>query len=173
MNVIWITGLSGAGKTTLAQLYVKQLRLKKVPVILLDGDELREIFNNNSNKDHNFSYQERLSLAMRYSLLCKKISSQGFTVVIATISLFQEIFSWNRKNIPGYYEVYLKVPIEILRNRDPKGIYKLYDQGKLKNVAGIDLKVDEPKNPDWLIKYNNKTTIESLVKKLLIKTNYN
>ena len=65
---------------------------------------------------------------------------------------------WNRKNQIEYFEVYLKVPIKELARRDPKGIYKKYSEGKIKNVAGLDLKIDEPKNPHYLVNFNPKLT---------------
>ena len=71
-------------------------------------------------------------------------------VVIATISLFKEIHSWNRQNLPGYIEVFLKVPLSELRRRDPKGIYQEFHLGKVKNVSGLDLPIDEPVDADWV-----------------------
>ena len=75
------------------------------------------------------------------------VSSQNFTVVIATVSMFREVYAWNRANLPNYFEVYLKVPLEELRLRDPKKIYQRYDAGELNNVAGLDLCIDEPLEP--------------------------
>ena len=97
---------------------------------------LREIFDLYELNEQNYSRKCRLALAMKYSKLCKNLANQGFNVVIATISLFKEIHLWNRSSIPGYYEVYMKVPISVLRRRDFKKIYQRYDTGKLKNVAG-------------------------------------
>ena len=171
MKVIWITGLSGSGKSTLAREVVNNLREKGKPVILLDGDELGGVFGAENQNDKNHTYEGRLALSKQYSHLCKLISSQGVMVVIATISLFHGIHVWNRKNLSDYYEVYLKVPIEELRKRDPKGIYKSFDEGKLKNVAGIDLKIDEPKNPDWLIDFNFEQSTTKIAKELLTRIN--
>lgn len=150
-RVVWITGLSGAGKTTLAKNLAIKLRNRGELAILLDGDELREIFGAVSVNSNNHGRQGRLALAFRYAQLCKIISSQGFTVIIATISLFREVHEWNRNHLPGYFEVYLKVPVEQLRMRDPKGIYKRYDAGEITNVAGLDLLIDEPESPDLFI----------------------
>ena len=68
------------------------------------------------SNDKNHTYDGRLALSKQYSNLCKLIASQGVIVVIATISLFHDIHEWNRKNLPDYFEVYLKVPIEELQN---------------------------------------------------------
>ena len=171
MKVIWITGLSGSGKSTLAREVVNILREKGKTVILLDGDELREVFGAVNQNDKNHTYDGRLALSKQYSNLCKLIASQGVIVVIATISLFHDIHEWNRKNLPDYFEVYLKLPIEELRKRDPKGIYKSFDEGKLNNVAGIDLKIDEPKNPNWLIDSNFKQPVIKIAKELVRRIN--
>lgn len=148
-NVIWITGLSAAGKTTLGRLVVKALRGRGEAAVLMDGDELREALASTSNH----SASARLELAHKYSRLARLVASQGVTVVVSTVALFHEIHRWNRENLPGYFEVYLKVSIDELRRRDPKGIYCRYDQGELKNVAGLDMKVDEPERPDLVIEY--------------------
>ncbi|MEQ8426923.1 MAG: adenylyl-sulfate kinase [Gammaproteobacteria bacterium] len=163
-QVIWITGLSGAGKSTLAGLLVKHLKVYKKGVLLLDGDLLRDVFNASTA---NHSRKDRLELAMQYARLCRVISDQGITVVIATISLFQEIHDWNRANLPGYYEVYLKVPLDELRRRDPKQIYKRFDEGELDNVAGLDLPIEEPENPDWIVEFNSESTAISIADELL------
>jgi adenylylsulfate kinase len=81
------------------------------------------------------------------------IARQGLTVVVGTIALFAEVHEWNRANQPGYFEVYLRVPLDELRRRDPKGLYRRFDAGDLNNVAGLDLPVDEPVAPDLLLDY--------------------
>lgn len=158
-KIIWITGLSGAGKTTLALELVKRLRSEGFPVISLDGDDLREVFGAVSFNEKNYGRNGRLALAMQYAHLCRVLAGQGFTVVIATISLFREVHQWNRENLPGYFEIYLKAPVEELRRRDPKGIYKKFDAGEIKNVAGLDLQVDEPEKSDLTITTESKVNI--------------
>ncbi len=164
-NVIWITGLSAAGKTTLATAFTNHLRNSGEPVVFLDGDELREALG--VTTAHN--REERLTLAFKYARLARMIASQGVTVVVGTVALFKEIHAWNRENQPGYFEVYLKVPPEELRRRDPKGIYKRFDAGEIKNVAGMDLAVDEPKRPHLLINYHPGLTIDVELSLLLSK----
>lgn len=166
-RVIWTTGLSGAGKTTLALELVKRLRSEGAPVIFLDGDELRKVFGATSNNEKNHGREGRINLALQYSRLCGVLASQGFTVVIATISLFREVHDWNRQNLPGYFEVYLKVPLEELRRRDPKGIYRKHQAGELKHVAGLDLDVDEPEKPDILAEYSPKKTTTEVIDQIL------
>ena len=162
-QVVWITGLSGAGKTTLAQAIVKHLRDNGQDVIFLDGDELRDILNRPLNNVQSHDRESRLALAMQYAQLCRMLAMQGVIVVIATISLFKEVHRWNRKNLPGYFEVYIKVPLEELRRRDPKSIYQRFNSGEIKNVAGLDLKIDEPLNAHLIIDYAQKNSLQKSV----------
>ena len=170
-RTIWITGLSGAGKTTLGGAVVSLLRNKNLPVIFLDGDQLRDVLGLSLQSNTNHSRQSRLLLAMKYSKLCKIISEQKITVVIATISMFREVHDWNKANLSNYFEVFLKVPLKELRRRDPKKIYHRYELGEINNIAGLDLKVDDPKTPDLLFDFNldKKYTIEYMANKIIEK----
>ena len=165
--VYWITGLSGAGKTTLAVRLVELLRARGLQVVFLDGDELREVFGAAAANQQNHGREGRLALAMQYAHLCRVIAAQGLTVVISTISLFREVHAWNRAQLPGYFEIYLKVPEEELRRRDPKGIYRRYDAGEISNVAGLDLVVDEPESPDWVAEYSSDMNVQRLAYNLI------
>ncbi len=146
-QVIWITGLSGAGKSTTARRVVDRLRLEERSVVLLDGDELRTVFGDQAGHHPD----DRLRLAQTYGRLCGLLAGQGLTVVCATISLFAECHRWNRDHLPGYLEVYLRVPTKVLAARDPKGIYAAAQTGKTRHVLGIDTPFDEPAAPDLVI----------------------
>jgi len=167
MRVIWITGLSASGKTTLAKDVARRLREQGVNVVLLDGDELREVFGATLFSSQNHGREGRLALAFQYAHLCRILAQQGLTVVIATISLFREIHVWNRANLSGYLEVYLKVPIEELCRRDPKGIYRRFDAGELADVAGLDLQVDEPEAADWVVEFDPNRSIATIADELM------
>lgn len=166
-RVIWITGLSAAGKSTIASAVSERLREAGEVVVLLDGDELREVFGAVAVNAQNHSREGRMALALQYSRLCRVIAAQGLTVVIATISLFREVHAWNRANLPDYFEVYLKVPVEELRRRDPKGIYRRFDAGELTHVAGLDLPVDEPASADWIVEFVPGRSVKVLAEDLL------
>jgi len=169
VKVFWITGLSGAGKTTFALKLASKLRSMGRLVVLLDGDELREIFKRNGESHARYKRADRVCLAFQYAKLCKMLSKQGVTVVIATISLFAEVHKWNRANILGYFEVYLRVPIEELKRRDPKGIYRSYFAGELSNVAGLDLDIDEPESADLVLDFEKGREVHDLLNELLTK----
>ena len=168
-RVIWITGLSGAGKSTLAHEVVARLRASGDVVVMLDGDDLREVFGAVSVSLKNHSREARLALAIQYAQMCRILAQQGLTVVIATISLFKKVHVWNRVNLPGYFEVYLKVPGEELRRRDPQGIYRRFDAGEITDVAGLDLAIDEPEAADWVAEFAQGRTVGVLTDELLNK----
>jgi adenylylsulfate kinase len=151
----------------LAHEVVARFRSEGKAVVQLDGDELREVFGTTTANANNHGREGRLALAKQYAHLCRVIASQGLTVVIATISLFREVHSWNRENLPEYFEVYLKVPVEELRRRDPKGIYRRFDAGELANVAGLDLAIDEPEAADWVAEFASGQTVSMLADKLI------
>ena len=102
-RVYWITGLSGAGKTTLGRELVQRLRAAGRPAIFLDGDMLREVI----AEDLGHNLANRRKSAMRNARLCRMLASQGADVVCPTISMFHEVQRWNRENIPAYREIYL------------------------------------------------------------------
>jgi len=165
-KVFWITGLSGAGKTTLASLLVEFLKNKHENVIHLDGDDLREVLNVTNNHDQ----KSRLEIGMVYSRLSNLLAKQGYIVIVSAVALFDQIHSWNRKNIQEYFEIYLEVAIEELIKRDPKDIYANFKSGKISNVAGLDMKVDIPKKPDLLIRFEEgvspQNELEMIINKL-------
>ena len=91
----WITGLSGAGKTTIGNRLYYKMRSENKNVIILDGDILKKI----AGKDLGYKREERLERAYRYSSLCKLLTDQGVHVIICTIAMFNEVRDWNRRNI--------------------------------------------------------------------------
>ena len=157
----WITGLSGAGKSTIAQELLKLMKKNHKNVVLLDGDNLRKIFKNNS-----FNETDRLNLSYQYASMVNLLLDQGIHVVAAFMALFSEIHLWNRKNITNYVEVFLDIPTNELERRDPKGLYKKYRLGEIKNMAGLDLKADMPIHPDYHFKWEENKTSSQIANKL-------
>lgn len=147
-GVIWITGLSAAGKTTLASKLVTRLPGNS---LLLDGDALRGAL---KSLELGYKWEERRKLAFAYARLAQMLAKQRQIVVVATVALFHEVHAWNRTQQPCYYEVFLDVPEEIRRGRDKKGVYSR-EMKKNSNIAGIDVPVEFPKTPDLHVKYED------------------
>lgn len=145
--VVWIVGLSGAGKTTLANKIVAHIRRAHCNVVLIDGDMLREVFGN----DLGHTMEDRLINARRICQLGKLLDDQGINVVCAILSLFPETRLWNREHLKNYYEVFIDTPIQDLIQRDTKGIYRRYNRGEIRNVAGMDIEFPRPDNADLII----------------------
>ena len=164
-KVFWITGLSASGKSSVAIELRNILMKENHPTVLLDGDELRAIFGVHKFSDGNHNLESRKSLAMQYSKLCKFLSDQSINVVIATISLYKEVYKLNRDLIENYFEIFLDIPVEILKKRDPKNIYSNFEKGLLKNVIGLDIAFDEP-NPHLKIKFSDNLSSNQIAWKI-------
>jgi len=136
----WITGLPGSGKSFLADALVEALRKRGEAVLHLDGDALRAAF----GERFGYHREDRVYLAMVYARLCKMFVSQGFVVVIATVSLFTKVHQWNRENIDGYFEIFLNATSTLLSERDKKS---LYSQGDSLNGLITENEYAPPKCP--------------------------
>lgn len=148
-TVYFFTGLSGAGKTTLGELFYKRLKQRKPNVVFLDGDRNRPVF----CEDIGYSAAERLKAAYRGGRVCKMLAEQDIDVVHCTIAMYNEIRQWYRENIAHYIEIYVRAGKETLLARNQKG---LYTGGK--NIVGIDLPFDEPQHSDLIIQNDGEQT---------------
>jgi len=146
-RVFWITGLSGAGKTTVGERLWRRLRAAGRSAIFLDGDTLRSAI----AEDLGHPIEDRRRSAMRNARLCQLLAEQGIDVVCATISMFHEVQRWNHAHIPGYFEIYLQVPMAEIERRDPKGIYARARNGKSANIVGVDIAAEEPEAPHLVL----------------------
>ncbi len=142
-GLIWVTGLPGAGKTTFSKRLKEILISKKINCILLDGDEMRAVFENLS-----YDLNSRKALALQYSKLCRLLTKQNQLVVCSTVSMFDDIRTWNRTNISPYTEVYLEVSANVLAQRDQKELYSQVDEHK-QVVPGVNQQIEQPKKPDF------------------------
>ena len=142
-TLYWFTGLSGAGKTTIGKLLYAKLRKEKDNVVLMDGDMLRSAL---KRYDYSRAYREKRSY--RDVEICKMITDQGIDIVWCGINMFDGVREWSRAHIPNYREIYLEVPMEVLFQRDTKGLYAGAREGRIKDVVGMDQKAELPKSPD-------------------------
>ena len=166
-TVYWVTGLAGAGKTTLASLLVRRLRADGRSVVMLDGDTLRAVLGGQAG----YSKVERLALACQYGAMCQLIAGQGVDVVCATISMFHQVRSWNREHIDKYCEIYVKVPMAVLANRDQKGLYRNAKAGLVDNVLGVNAPFEEPECPDIILANDGSRGPEIVLEELLDRIN--
>src|SRR5580704_11879135 len=164
-RVFWITGLSGAGKTTLGRELWSCLRAVGRAATFLDGDTLRAVIA--EDLDHSAGHRRRS--AMRNARLCQLLAEQGTDVVCATISLFHEVQRWNRENIPGYCEIYLRVPIDELQRRDSKGIYRTTGRNGSAHVVGLDVPAETPETPDLVLDNHGDMDVNTAVDRILAK----
>lgn len=165
-RVYWITGLSGAGKTTIGVMVYEHIRKKKANVIRLDGDILRTVFNN-----LDYSLEGRKRLGYEYARLCRMLSEQGIDVIICTVAMFDEIRDWNRQNIEDYCEIFLDVEMDELIRRNQKGLYKDSNGQSKSEVYGLNLAAELPKNPDIVIKNYGEVTPEIAFRQIMEKIN--
>lgn len=162
-TVYWITGLSGAGKTTIGKLLYEKIKAEHPNTVFLDGDTLRKVFGD----DLGYSKEERRKCAMRYSRLCSMLQEQGMNVICCTISMFDSVREWNRENIKNYKEIYVKVSMETLRKRDQKGLYSGTTEEEAKEVVGIHMEIEEPKCPNLILENDGEKTPEEQVEEVL------
>lgn len=161
---IWFTGLSGAGKSTLSEVIEQRLREQGRNVEVLDGDVVRT----HLSKGLTFSREDRDTNIKRIAFVCRLLTRNGVVCISAAISPYREAREWARKEIGAFVEVYLKCPLDVCRQRDVKGLYKLVDEGKIKNFTGVDDPYEEPEHPNLVIE-TDKEGVEESVQRIFAK----
>ncbi len=131
---IWFTGLSGAGKSTLAEAIEERFNAYGRSVEVLDGDIVRT----HLSKGLGFSREDRDTNIKRIAFVCSLLTRNGVICISAAISPYREAREWARHEIGNFVEVYLKCSIDVCRQRDVKGLYKLVDEGKIKGFTGVE-----------------------------------
>src|SRR5215469_15902060 len=155
---VWFTGLSGAGKSTLAGALAQRLKELGQPVEILDGDGVRT----HLSKGLGFSREDRDTNIKRIAFVCALLTRNNVVCISAAISPYREARAWARQEIGNFVEVYVKCPIEVCRQRDVKGLYKLVDEGKIKNFTGVDDPYEEPEHPEVVVETDKETPTESV-----------
>ena len=159
--VVWFTGISGSGKTTLANLLHKSLKERNVKTEILDGDIVRDFFEN----DLGYSREERIMNIKRITFAAMLLEKNGVNVIVANMAPFYEARDFIRRKFNGhYFQIYLKASIDKAMSRDTKGMYKKAQDSGDTNVIGVDDAYEVPRNPDLVIDTDNETIAESLAK---------
>jgi adenylyl-sulfate kinase len=145
--VVWLTGLPGSGKTTIARKLEPELRKLDIPVEVLDGDEIRQ----NLSKGLGFSREDRETHLKRVTYVAKLLSRNGVGVIAAFISPYRSIREFARKETTNFLEVFVKCSVETCAKRDPKGLYKKASSGQITDLTGPQDLYEEPTAPDLLL----------------------
>jgi adenylylsulfate kinase len=165
--VIWIVGLSGAGKTTIGKAVYEKWRQKTPNTVLLDGDQLRQVFAHDNQKT-DYSIEGRRVNAQRAIGLCQLLDSQGINVVCCLLSIFEDHRQHNRNTLSAYFEVFVDVPMAELIALDDKGLYQSALKGETHNVVGVDIPFERPQNPDLVIENSHQQAdIEAYAESIL------
>lgn len=155
--VLWFTGLSGSGKTTIASRAYEMLLDRKIRVEQLDGDEIRSIF-----PDTGFDKTERIAHISRVGYLASVLERNGICTIVSLISPYREARERVRNLCTRFIEVHVSTPLSVCEKRDVKGLYAKYRGGKIKGFTGIDDPYEKPEKPDLLIDTSRQTINESV-----------
>ncbi len=168
--VIWFTGLSGSGKTTIAQIVEHKLLDAGVPIEILDGDVVRE----NLSKGLGFSKEDRDLNIRRIAFVAHLLQRNGAFVITAAISPYRAIRNEARAMIKDFVEVYAEAPLEVCEERDVKGLYAKARAGEIKGFTGIDDPYEPPSSPEVVCNTAEETPEQSAQKVLerLIELKY-
>jgi len=162
--IIWFTGLSGSGKSTLSHALDEALYQRQARSYVLDGDNIRH----GLNKDLGFSDEARTENIRRIGEVAKLFIDAGLIVMTAFISPFRKDRDIVREIVQEgeFIEIFVKCPLAVCENRDPKGLYKKARNGEIKQFTGIDSPYEEPVNPEFVIE-TDKMSVDEAVKSIL------
>nr|WP_255502590.1 adenylyl-sulfate kinase [Cylindrospermum sp. FACHB-282] len=161
---LWFTGLSGAGKTTIALGVMTVLQSRNCRVEMLDGDIVRT----HLSKGLGFSKEDRDTNIRRLGFVAGLLSRNGIIAIVAAISPYRQIRQEIRQNTTNFFEVYVKSPLAICEARDVKGLYAKARAGKIQNFTGIDDPYEAPLNPE-IVCFTDLETVTESVSKVIVK----
>ena len=162
---LWFTGLSGAGKTTIAEIVERELRERFGKVEVLDGDIVRT----NLSKGLGFSREDRYTNILRIVFVAYLLTRNGVGVIVSAISPFKEVRDQVRRNIGEYFiEIFVDAPLEICAERDVKGLYKKAFAGEIEQFTGVSDPYEPPAAPELHIRTNEEEPQES-ARRVIVK----
>src|SRR5918994_1050459 len=155
---LWFTGLSGAGKTTISELVVKELQSRGSAIEVLDGDVVRQ----NLSKGLGFSKEDRDTNIRRVAFVADLLSRNGVPVITAAISPYREIRDEAREQMDGrFIEAYVKASVEVCAERDVKGLYAKARSGEIKEFTGVSDPYEPPLNAEITLDTEHQSPEES------------
>jgi len=160
--VLWLTGLSGSGKSALAARVAAKLREKRQYVEILDGDVVRKSL----TKDLGFTEADRKTNLERVTFVAKLLSRNGVATIVSFISPYIVSRENARKETTNLIEVFVKCPLKVCIERDVKGLYKKAFAGEIDNFTGVSHPYEEPPNPEIIVE-TDKNTLEESTEKIL------
>ncbi|MFW5941771.1 MAG: adenylyl-sulfate kinase [bacterium] len=155
--VVWMTGLSGAGKTTIAHILVDELKKRGLKVERLDGDVVRESL----TRDLGFTKEDRDKNIERVTFVAKLLSRNGIACICSFISPYQAVRDKVREETTNFMEVFIDAPLEVVKERDVKGLYEKAIAGEIENFTGISDPFEAPTRPDIHVRTDRQTPQES------------
>jgi adenylylsulfate kinase len=156
---VWFTGLSGAGKSTIAEMLYHEFQARGMKTEILDGDVVRQ----NLSKGLGFSKEDRDTNILRIAFVAEMLTRNGVATICCPISPYRETRDRARKMIGEFVEVHVHATVaEIAAHRDPKGLYKKAIAGKIKNFTGVDDPYEPPLEPELVVDTESETPEESL-----------
>ncbi len=155
--VLWMTGLSGAGKTTIAHVLVDELKARGLKVERLDGDVVRQSL----TRDLGFSKEDRDKNIERVAFVAKLLSRNGVACICSFISPYQAVRDQVRAETTNFVEVFIDAPLDVVIQRDVKGMYQKAIAGEIENFTGISDPFEAPANPDVHVHTDRETVQES------------
>jgi adenylyl-sulfate kinase len=154
---LWFTGMSGAGKSTISAILAERLRADGANVEILDGDVVRTYL----SKGLGFSKEDRDENIRRIGFVCELLSRNGVVAIAAAISPYRAVRDEIRARIPHFVEVYIECPVEVLAQRDVKGLYRQALNGEIGQFTGITDPYEPPLKPEVTVNSSRETPEES------------
>lgn len=149
--VIWLVGMSGAGKSTIGRSLYSSLKQVFPQTVFVDGDEIRALFRHDQTDDA-YTVEGRRINAERIQSLCRWLDVQNIDVICCILAMFPDISAENRELFSDYREIFVDVPLPVLMQRDNKGLYQAALCGRQCNVVGVDIEYRTPVAPDLVIR---------------------